>query len=733
VAVLVAAAAPVLAVTTATAATTAPAHAAAAPHALGISLAWQKVFPNGGGPIAESSPTVATLDGGGPAVVVGDRGGHVYAFHLSDGSTVPGWPVSLGAPIDSTPSASPDGSGTDYIYVGSGDAGDATAGGYNGITNTGDAFWSRPETDGLGTHGVQASLTVGTIDGVQGVVAPTLGVFEYALNAGNGDMLPGWPFYTADSGFTTPSLADLYNNGQTEIVQGGDSTYGNAFGVQYYNGGHLRVLGTGGNLICQYQTDQTVDSATAVGNFLGGSATGIAFGTGTYYAGASDTDAVIATDSHCNRQWEAHLGGSTLSSPAIGDVLGNNLEQVVEGVDTGSSGLVWALNGANGFALPGWPVSTPGQIIGGVSLADLTGGGYNDVLAPTTDGLEIFDGKTAQLVATLGAGQLALQNTPLVTVDPDGSIGITIAGYAAGNVNVIQHYVVSGSTGHGLGLRSWPEYHQNPQLTGWVSAGAPGHLNSPIVGMASTSDGKGYWNVASDGGIFAFGDAGFHGSMGGHALARPVVGMASTSDSKGYWEVASDGGIFAFGDAGYYGSMGGRPLTRPVVGLASTPDGRGYWEVASDGGIFAFGDAGYYGSTGSLRLNRPIVSMAPTPDGHGYWLVASDGGVFAFGDARFFGSMGGRPLNRPIVSMTAHGSSGYWLVAADGGVFSFGDAAYYGSTGNLTLAQPIVGTADGPRSAGYWMTAADGGLFAFGDAGFYGSVPQLLAPPVGKD
>ncbi|MHB1721058.1 MAG: NHL repeat-containing protein, partial [Acidimicrobiales bacterium] len=35
---------------------------------------------------------------------------------------------------------------------------------------------------------------------------------------------------------------------------------------------------------------------------------------------------------------------------------------------------------------------------------------------------------------------------------------------------------------------------------------------------------------------------------------------------------ASDGGIFAFGDAGYYGSMGGQPLAKPVVGIASTPE-----------------------------------------------------------------------------------------------------------------------------------------------------------------
>ena len=49
--------------------------------------------------------------------------------------------------------------------------------------------------------------------------------------------------------------------------------------------------------------------------------------------------------------------------------------------------------------------------------------------------------------------------------------------------------------------------------------------NSPIVGMADTPDGRGYWLVASDGGVFCFGDAGFHGSTGAVRLNRPIVGM----------------------------------------------------------------------------------------------------------------------------------------------------------------------------------------------------------------
>ena len=162
-----------------------------------------------------------------------------------------------------------------------------------------------------------------------------------------------------------------------------------------------------------------------------------------------------------------------------------------------------------------------------------------------------------------------------------------------------------------------------------------------------------YWLVASDGGIFAFGDAGFYGSTGSFALNQPVVAMASTPDHKGYWLVASDGGVFNFGDAGFYGSTGSLHLNRPIVGIAPTLDGKGYWLVASDGGVFSFGDAAFEGSTGSLTLNKPVVGMAATGTGNGYWLVASDGGVFSFGDARFEGSTGGLILNRPMVGMAA--------------------------------------------------------------------------------
>ena len=248
---------------------------------------------------------------------------------------------------------------------------------------------------------------------------------------------------------------------------------------------------------------------------------------------------------------------------------------------------------------------------------------------------------------------------------------------------------------------------------------APVPLTAPVVGMAATPSGDGYWLADASGAVSAHGGAKYDGSMAGVRLNSPIAHIVSTSDGLGYWLVAGDGGIFSFGDAQFYGSMGGHPLNAPVVDMAPTPDGLGYWLVAGDGGIFSFGDARFYGSMGGRRLNAPVVAIAADGNTGGYWETASDGGVFAF-DAPFHGSTGGLRLDRPIVSMATVGSgAGYWFVAADGGIFSFG-LPFHGSGGGLPIPSPIVGMAADSATDGYWMVGSNGSVYSFG-APFYGA------------
>ncbi|HMD46643.1 MAG TPA: hypothetical protein VKG43_10805 [Acidimicrobiales bacterium] len=691
---------------------------------------WSVVLSNGGYPIAESSPNVATLPGG-ESVVVGDRAGQVWAYHLADGTAVPGWPAPAGAPVDSTPSvADLGGHGVDDVFVGSGNAANPTNGGYRAISPNGTELWYTPVVDPGSdvqpAYGVQASLTVGILQHLVAVAAGSLDQEQYAINATSGQTLGGWPFFTSDSVFSTAAIGDLYGNGQNEIVAGGDQTAGFADGQNYPQGGHLRILNDRGGLICHYDMDQTVDSSPAIGAFLAGGAVGEVVGTGAYFGGANDTGTVKAFDNTCHLVWTAKLDGSTFSSPALADVLGNGQGQVVEGTDTGSGGSAWILDAATGSVITHIALPNGDRVIGSVVAADLFGQGYDDLLVPTVHGVLVYDARSAQLVDQIDSAN-GFQNSPLVTDDPNGTVGITVAGYNGNNQGLIDHYEIAGSDGAAaVGPGSWPMFHHDPQLTGDAGLGAD--PTAPCQIPAAALDG--YQLVAADGGIFSYGQP-FCGSTGNLTLNAPIVAAAQAPAVGGYWLVARDGGVFAFGNVGYYGSMGGQPLNQPIVGMAATPDGKGYWLVAADGGIFAFGDARYWGSTGGMHLNAPIVGIQASPDGAGYRLVASDGGIFTFGDAQYFGSMGGQPLAAPVVGITGDGGAGYWLVARDGGIFAFGGAKFFGSMGGQPLAAPIVGmtaTADGQ---GYRFVASDGGLFAFGDASFAGSMGgQPLNQPV---
>ena len=62
---------------------------------------------------------------------------------------------------------------------------------------------------------------------------------------------------------------------------------------------------------------------------------------------------------------------------------------------------------------------------------------------------------------------------------------------------------------------------------------------------------------------------------------RPIVGMVPSADGKGYFMVGSDGGVFTFGDAKFEGScpgIGGCSGTAVAV----MPDAERKWVLARD-------------------------------------------------------------------------------------------------------------------------------------------------------
>jgi hypothetical protein len=243
------------------------------------------------------------------------------------------------------------------------------------------------------------------------------------------------------------------------------------------------------------------------------------------------------------------------------------------------------------------------------------------------------------------------------------------------------------------------------------------------VGIAPTANDQGYRTVSRNGQMTAEGNASIFVAA---ATNSGVVGIASPRSGNGAWVAAADGGVFAYGTAGFHGSLGAVHLNQPIVGIAATPSGNGYWLVAADGGVFSFGDAGFHGSLGAVHLNAPIVGMAAAPDGHGYFLTALDGGVFAFGSATFAGSLGNVVLNAPIVGIAAGPHGGYWLSGSDGSVFAFGGVPFKGSLGAFHLPVPVSGMAATASGNGYWLVGTDNRVYAFGDAHFFGDAPATF-------
>ena len=228
-------------------------------------------------------------------------------------------------------------------------------------------------------------------------------------------------------------------------------------------------------------------------------------------------------------------------------------------------------------------------------------------------------------------------------------------------------------------------------------------LNAPVVDIAASPDGSGYWTVASDGGVFAFGGAFYAGSLGDIRLNQPIIGMAPTPSGKGYWLAAADGGIFTFGDAAFLGSAGDRGV-RDIVAIAAPPNGGGYWLVGANGSVYAFGSIPHHGDLVTIghRPAAPVVDIASTPLGKGYWLASADGGVYSFGGARFAGSLGGQRLDEPVTGIEAASGSAYWLVARDGAVHTFGGAPFSGSAANACK-DAVLGLAGAGRAGGYWL------------------------------
>lgn len=436
---------------------------------------WTKTLGTTGSAAALASPGVGVLDGAGPSVVFGTRAGMLFAYHVSDGSSVAGWPRSTGGPaVDSTPAVVGTGANAS-VYVGLGNSARPTVGGIAAYRGNGSVEWMvRPKMLPTGgTAGVQTSVAVGRFATSRDVVAGSMGQLQYAVSS-TGAVLPGFPWFQADSNFSTPAIYDINNDGRDEIITGGDSTQGVAYGKSYTNGGAIRIVRPTGNsgrsqpwdaVHCSYQSNQVVQSSPSVGPFLAGRGVGIVVGTGRFWSGASDTNSVFAVDTSCRLKWKATLDGMSLASPSLIDVDGNGSLEVVTASSHGTTGTLYVIDGATGHAK--WHTAIPqGPIYGQVTSVDIAG--RRSLLVGHPGGVTVYDAATGAVTGQL-LRYVGVQNTPTVTLDPGGHIGVTVIGYGAQNQGVAFHFRLNNATATTVsGAGQWPMFHRDPSLRGSI-------------------------------------------------------------------------------------------------------------------------------------------------------------------------------------------------------------------------------------------------------------------------
>ncbi len=591
-----------------------------------------------------ATPAIGNIGNGEQDIVFGSYDHYVYALG-PNGKLLPGFPINRADTIWSSPAlADTTHTGVDDIIEG-GDSTGWTGGGktrcYSGWISDyryvdskptliwqhclAETVWSSPA---VGNFGSTPVVVVGT-SWFYGASRPTLPAEDevFAYNARTGALLPGWPVNTGGPTFGSPAITPLAAGGSDKVVE------------------------------------------TSCASCLSGPAIVSAW---------SETGKLI---------WRDHVADvEQLASPAVASITGSDTYDVLVGNDNG----LYALDAANGDPVDGTgstPIDDHCSTDGTPVVAPIPGSktGYMlfsncgvGVVNPTYDVVRAFNVPAPPTAEPWPMFRANAQRTGV----PDPSSYLTRscrapkipAGYRVATV--------------GGGLYAFG----TPYCGNLADRIIPGQ----VAGVAATPDGGGYWIALTDGSVYAFGDAESYGDLrtmhwqGGapdDAPGAPIVGIAATASGKGYYLLAGDGSVYAFGNARFHGSKGGYRARGTPVAIASDDATGGYWIATSSGHVYAFGAPSLGSKT---RHKAPIVGIAAAPSGNGYWLVSSTGTVYAFGSARNYGSV----KAKDVVGIAAAPSGrGYYIATSTGLVYHKGDARYAGSAAHETRGVAVVGIA----------------------------------------
>jgi hypothetical protein len=309
-------------------------------------------LPAGAGQI-EATPVVVDLPSG-RAVFAATINGLVFSWNARTGALLPGWPQSVGTP--DLPS--------NLFILGAIAAGDL---------------------DG---------------DGVPEIVVTSLNETVTAFHA-DGTVM--WRYSNDDSIFGGVAIGDLNGDGRLEVVLGGDSSNVTPY---YWSGGRITALSADGRREWMVRTNQVIWSSPTLVDLQGTGKLDVVVGTGFFYPqppnGSFVGNKVYALDPNGNTLWtyatstNAAVDGRVYSSPAVADLNGDGVLDVVVG---DGSGRLHAINGANGTALWVTQAFLAHPLYSSAIIADINNSGTPDVVMADGYGyLRGFDGRTGNMI-----------------------------------------------------------------------------------------------------------------------------------------------------------------------------------------------------------------------------------------------------------------------------------------------------------------------------------------------
>ncbi|MBN2167661.1 MAG: VCBS repeat-containing protein [Actinobacteria bacterium] len=378
----------------------------------------------------DAKPTASDIDADGQQeLIVGNTNGYLYCF---DAYAQVKWAYCVGASIRGSAACKDvDGDGKQEVFIGDMNGVVWGFNCYGGVLSQ----WGWPkQTPATGGYiGVYSSPAIGDIngDGAEDIVVGTYGhhVFAWSFSGGQ---LPGWPYDNQDTIWSSPALADIDRDGLKEVIIGADSTGG--VNWPYPPGGLLYAFNGDGSMVPGWPkiTPEVTWSSPAVADIDGDGFCEIIVGTGHYYKAIG----TLSTQGHYVYAYNhdgsmvpgfpVTVGGSTFSSPAIGDMNGDGALEIVIGAN-GMRGIgddqIVAIRPDGQFAWVGGSLGGPNM--GSPALGDTNGDGKAEAILGSGIELGAWD-SWGNLVWRQALDNYIITSPVVGDFDSDGRVEVAV-------------------------------------------------------------------------------------------------------------------------------------------------------------------------------------------------------------------------------------------------------------------------------------------------------------------